>query len=779
MRDFLRRKSASQDSDGKDVFGVTRSLMNTATTLKSTTLLFAIFCSVGIAVSATYVLILQKVIAADSDIFLRAIILIVLCISAICAIFLLRIASELDDIRRLQDRYHSIGLRTLFEFGDPPGEKVAPDVIDRLLSIDPLLRKEVDAGRAEIQYDVVVKAGGLAFSFDAVISGKRRLVLVRSFADQGRKIDEADIAKLSEEIRDFIATAQPRRVDVFAVWRNNLTEQAVGFSLDDEKWRASSGCRMLRTMIFVSGKGYQIASAPSEAIAKEDAEKGTEAPYAIAYATAQKGRARKRAALSSIAMASILILAALAIASIWINESILPGPGGDGTNNMEVHDPIAIMGDSGINNASGVRSGNGTADDPYIIEGWSINTSNSTAIAISDTTAHIIIRNMLIESPGINNTNGISIYNSMNCRIYNVSIDSHGAQGIRLWNTTQISIADSSIKNGSCGILVVESNGISISDCDVQTDESSYIGGGLAMSPGGIGVMDSSEISIVNTTIANSFDIGAHVASSSQVSIINLTCGITHILNGHDVSVTNSIIRGMIFFWGSNITLSGNDASGATPVLLGSNPYGTNAVPKYFLGNGISFWRSNGISILNNIASFNTGDGITIENCTNIDVQGNTASSNVRSGINLTNSVYVTIDLNHFTSLANVNQSTGAGLSMNSCSNVTLKYNLIQGNIYSVMINNSVDILIHHNAFVGNGLSAFTPFEGINISGGSTGLWDNGYPSGGNYYSDLTGVDNFSGPSQNIAGSDGIIDTSLNLGGGNVDRYPLVSPPAI
>jgi hypothetical protein len=59
--------------------------------------------------------------------------------------------------------------------------------------------------------------------------------------------------------------------------------------------------------------------------------------------------------------------------------------------------------------------------------------------------------------------------------------------------------------------------------------------------------------------------------------------------------------------------------------------------------------------------------------------------------------------------------------------------------------------------------------------------WDDGYPSGGNYWSDYIGEDNFSGPKQNIAGSDGIGDIPYKIfelegQGHNYDRYPLMSP---
>jgi len=56
--------------------------------------------------------------------------------------------------------------------------------------------------------------------------------------------------------------------------------------------------------------------------------------------------------------------------------------------------------------------------------------------------------------------------------------------------------------------------------------------------------------------------------------------------------------------------------------------------------------------------------------------------------------------------------------------------------------------------------------------------WDNGYPDGGNYWSDYTGADNYSGVNQDEPGSDGIGDTPYPIYGsaGSQDRYPFMRP---
>ena len=41
----------------------------------------------------------------------------------------------------------------------------------------------------------------------------------------------------------------------------------------------------------------------------------------------------------------------------------------------------------------------------------------------------------------------------------------------------------------------------------------------------------------------------------------------------------------------------------------------------------------------------------------------------------------------------------------------------------------------------------------VMLSGSQSDAWDNGYPSGGNYWGDCAGVDSFSGPYQNMTGA--------------------------
>jgi parallel beta-helix repeat protein len=76
---------------------------------------------------------------------------------------------------------------------------------------------------------------------------------------------------------------------------------------------------------------------------------------------------------------------------------------------------------------------------------------------------------------------------------------------------------------------------------------------------------------------------------------------------------------------------------------------------------------------------------------------------------------------------------------------------------------------IFHNNFINN-------TEQTDLSNQSINIWDDGYPSGGNYWSNYPGVDAYSGPYQNVTGSDGIGDTPHIINANNRDRYPLMKP---
>jgi len=81
---------------------------------------------------------------------------------------------------------------------------------------------------------------------------------------------------------------------------------------------------------------------------------------------------------------------------------------------------------------------------------------------------------------------------------------------------------------------------------------------------------------------------------------------------------------------------------------------------------------------------------------------------------------------------------------------------------------------VYHNDFINNGEETGQAFQTSAYND-----WDNGYPSGGNFWSDYKGKDKYSGPNQNIPGSDGIGDVPYEIPGydyEDYDFYPLMKP---
>ena len=154
---------------------------------------------------------------------------------------------------------------------------------------------------------------------------------------------------------------------------------------------------------------------------------------------------------------------------------------------------------------------------------------------------------------------------------------------------------------------------------------------------------------------------------------------------------------------------------------------------------GISLFKSDNNVFISNKISRNIYEGLRIVQSSDNLISGNEISENGEYGINLL------ID-------ASGNIIEGNTISENGCGIVTLYSN---GNI------------MYHNNFIDNGIYMFS---------NETNLWDDGYPSGGNYWSFHNPPDLYSGPYQNETGGDGIGDEPYIINEENADSCPLIYP---
>jgi len=160
------------------------------------------------------------------------------------------------------------------------------------------------------------------------------------------------------------------------------------------------------------------------------------------------------------------------------------------------------------------------------------------------------------------------------------------------------------------------------------------------------------------------------------------------------------------------------------------------------------------------------GVGISMEwGCSNNTIVGNTLS-NYFDCIAVFGGLAYPSDNNSI--INNILNGSEHGVSLFHSDTNLICGNTISNNRHGLYISSSNDNRIFHNNFIENEYQTFS-WNSINV-------WDDGYPSGGNYWSDYGGIDFYSGPYQNETTSDGIGDTPYVIDMGNQDNYPLMEP---
>jgi parallel beta-helix repeat protein len=251
-------------------------------------------------------------------------------------------------------------------------------------------------------------------------------------------------------------------------------------------------------------------------------------------------------------------------------------------------------------------------------------------------------------------------------------------------------------------------------------------------------------IEISGFTIKN-YIHGVYVNSSDGLIIDNNmllnndSCGIFMRYSSNN-TLSNNYFGKICLFASSNNTLSNNDLY------------------------GISLCYSSNNVLVSNTASNNDLRGICLDHSSNNVLDSNTASNNRYDGI------LMVASSNNLLSNNTLSNNGFRGIRMFYSSNNVLASNTASNNWYGIYLEGSSSSnLIYHNNVIDNYNPAYDDI--------GTNQWDNGYPVGGNYWSDYMGIDTFSGVDQNVLGSDGIGDTHYGISGGAgaYDRYPFMN----
>lgn len=211
------------------------------------------------------------------------------------------------------------------------------------------------------------------------------------------------------------------------------------------------------------------------------------------------------------------------------------------------------------------------------------------------------------------------------------------------------------------------------------------------------------------------------------------------------------------------------------------NASGVGTMP-YFYNAGIILYNCDTGTVFNNTCISNNLHGVYLRESQNANVMNNTVKSNGEHGILLhesSNSIVHnnTVYQNGYTGILiyfnsdsnevydnNASHNNDVGIYLAYADNCIARDNIASyNNGYGIRALFANTNTIFHNYILNNTIQALD--NGIN-------QWDNGYPSGGNYWSGYTGIDVMSGPGQNVIGSDGLGDTPYTFSGGQ-DDYPL------
>jgi parallel beta-helix repeat protein len=276
----------------------------------------------------------------------------------------------------------------------------------------------------------------------------------------------------------------------------------------------------------------------------------------------------------------------------------------------------------------------------------------------------------------------------------------------------------------------------------------------------GIGLLYSANNTIGDNIVTSNFGIGITLYSDSSVGNVifgnNLTdnpCGI-EVEGSDNTLIANSIVQssgyGILFDDGYNSTLRNNSISNCKFNLafwgISPNDIDTsntvNGKPIYYLVNKQDM-----------TVPLNAGY-IALVNCTGITVKNQNLDNSNEEELFLADTTDSLITENNITS------QSWAIWSQNSNNNTITENTFTDGLFW---LDNSSNNKIFHNNFLAG--------ASVNVNQG-TNTFDNGYPSGGNYWSDYTTVC----PNATEIDSSGIWNTPYVIDANDTDQYPLMEP---
>jgi parallel beta-helix repeat protein len=277
------------------------------------------------------------------------------------------------------------------------------------------------------------------------------------------------------------------------------------------------------------------------------------------------------------------------------------------------------------------------------------------------------------------------------------------------------------------GYVEINANNVQFGGFTVRNGTGGSYGAGLA-------VYDSSGCVISNNIITlcvHEYGIGIFVLDSDNNTF-------------SENLITQNYGMGIWFYYDSNFNRIVNNTISRNRIGIFITDWGDRCFNNVIMGNDIEYDDTGGIDLFCSVNAKITGNRV--RNCS--------------EGISFRRCAYDSSYQCNATVSENwiANCTYGIRLKDAAVSNITSNtvINCIRGiSLEGASYNHTV----YHNRFINN-------IQQVNMTGAYT-VWDDGYPSGGNYWSDYNGTD---------ADGDGIGDTPYIIDDFNRDNYPLMYP---
>ena len=364
---------------------------------------------------------------------------------------------------------------------------------------------------------------------------------------------------------------------------------------------------------------------------------------------------------------------------------------------------------------------------------------------------------------GIGSGKGIDLRDRRNVTVMNTNIKAFG-YGIFLWDSYNNVIRDNTVSNNSKGIILHgSSNTISSNRVTNNSDT-------------GIELAVASYNTISDNTITHNGLGGINLGSSGYNTLSGNTMvsnGYNFGVHGHPVSAftnyvdtSNTVDGKPIYYWVNEQEKIVPADAGCVIIVKSINITVEDLNLTGNMAGVLLAYTQN--SLVQNVTSENNHYyGIELYGSNNNTLIGNTVANNA-IGIYLKSSSWDVLSGNIVTN------NSDEGIAIHTSSGNTIYDNSIVENGYGgispiyyrgIWLYESSDNKIYHNNFIRNTAQVY-------VTAGYTNVWDDGYPSGGNYWSDYE--ERY--PDAGELDDSGIWNTPYVIDENNQDNYPLMNP---